>query len=107
MKKSTVQKNSKMFNCLNHVTDQLSEVEVIKPEIDHREPFIVGFSFPQYANQRMLELYYNFLNKFWTLTIMENLKWTETPLLASAGRKLGRRYSPWKATRMACDAFED
>ena len=36
--------NGKMFKHLNHITDQLYEVEMAKPEIEHREPFNVGFS---------------------------------------------------------------
>ena len=35
--------NSKMFKRLNHITDQLYEIELVKPEIEHREPIIVGF----------------------------------------------------------------
>ena len=34
--------NSKMFKRLNHITDQLYEVELVKLEIEHREPIIVG-----------------------------------------------------------------
>ena len=30
--------NSKMFKRLNHLTDQLYEVELVNPEIEHREP---------------------------------------------------------------------
>ena len=56
--------NSKMFKCLNHITDQLYEVELVKSEIEHREPIIVGFFILQYAKLRMLELYYNFFKKF-------------------------------------------
>ena len=56
--------NSKTFKRLNHITDQLYEVELVKPEIEHREPIIVGFFILQYAKLRMLELYYNFFEKF-------------------------------------------
>ena len=35
--------NSKLFNRLNHITDQLYEVELVKPEIEHGELIIVGF----------------------------------------------------------------
>ena len=56
--------HSKMFKRLNHITDQLYEFELVKPEIEHREPIIVGFFILQYAEQRMLELYYNFCEKF-------------------------------------------
>ena len=56
--------NTKLFKCLAHMNDQLYEVELAKAEIDHREPIIVGFSILQYAKLRMLELYYNFLERF-------------------------------------------
>ena len=56
--------NSKLFKRPNHITDQLYEVELVKPEIEHREPIIVGFFILQYAKLRMLELYYNFFKKF-------------------------------------------
>ena len=48
--------NSKLFKRLNHITDQLYEVDLVKPEIEHREPIIVGFFSLQYAKLRMLEL---------------------------------------------------
>ena len=52
--------NSKLFKRLNHITDQLYEVELVQSEIEHRKPIIVGFFILQYAKLRMLELYYNF-----------------------------------------------
>ena len=56
--------NSKLFKRLNQITDHLYEVELVKPEIEHREPINVGFFILQYAKLRMLELYYNFFKKF-------------------------------------------
>ena len=56
--------NSKMFKRLNDITDQLYEVQLVKSEIEHREPIIVGFFILQYAKLGMLELYYNFFKKF-------------------------------------------
>ena len=56
--------NSKTFKRLNHITDQLYEVELLKSKIEHREPIIVGFFILQYAKLRMLKLYYNFFKKF-------------------------------------------
>ena len=64
MKKTHSAINRKMFKRLNHITDQLYEVELVKSEIDHREPIIVGFFILQYAKLRMLELYYDFFKKF-------------------------------------------
>ena len=57
-------KNSKMFKRLNHITDELYEVELLKSEIEHREPIIVGFFILQYPKLRILELCYNFFKKF-------------------------------------------
>ena len=55
---------SKMFKQLNHITDQPYEVEIVKPEIEHRGLLIVGFFILQYAKLRMLELYNNFFKNF-------------------------------------------
>ena len=55
--------NCKLFKRLNHITNQLHEVELVKSEIEQREPIIVGFFILQYAKLRMLELYYNFFKK--------------------------------------------
>ena len=52
--------NSKMFMRLNYITDQLYDVELVKSEIEHREPIIVWFFILQYAKLRMFELHYNF-----------------------------------------------
>ena len=46
--------NNKLFKRLNFVKDQLHEVDLIKSEIEHREPIIVGFLILQYAKLRML-----------------------------------------------------
>ena len=56
--------NNKLFKRLNLITDQLYEVELVKAQIERREPIIVGFFILQFAKLRKLELYYNFLKKF-------------------------------------------
>ena len=56
--------NNKHFKGPIFVTDQLYEVELVKSEIEHREPIIVGFFILQYDKLRMLDLYYNFLKTF-------------------------------------------
>ena len=55
---------SKVFKQPKHKTDQLYDVELVKSEIEHREPIIVGFFILQYAKLRMLELYHSFFKKF-------------------------------------------
>ena len=66
--------NSKLFKRPNHITDQLYEVELVKSEIEHREPIIVGFFILQYAKLRLLELYYNFFKKFYDTDKYEELE---------------------------------
>ena len=56
--------NSKFFNRLNFITDQLYDDELVKTEIEHREPILVRFFNLQHSKLRMLVLYYNFSKKF-------------------------------------------
>ena len=56
--------NSMLFKKLNHLSDNLYEIESVKADAEHKEPIIVGFFILQYAKLRMLELYYNFFQKF-------------------------------------------
>ena len=79
--------NSKMFKRLNHITDQLYEVELVKTEIEHREPIIVGFFILQYAKQRMLEFYYNFFKKFCDTDKYEELEMDTDALYLLYARK--------------------
>ena len=66
--------NNKLFKRLNFISNQLYEVELVKSEIEHREPIIVGFFILQNAKLRMLELYYNFLNMFCDIEKHEELE---------------------------------
>ena len=56
--------NTNLFKRLDYINHQLFEVECAKAEIEHRDSIIVGFFILQYANLRMLELYYNFFERF-------------------------------------------
>ena len=66
--------NTNFFKRLDHINDQLYEVELAKAEIEHREPIIVGFFILQYAKHRMLELYYNFFDRFCDVNKFEELE---------------------------------
>ena len=92
--------NAKMFERLNHITDQLHEVELVKPEIEHREPIIVGFFILQYAKLGMLELYYNFFKKFCDTDKYEELERYRLASLSLIRRKFGRCHSSRKTSRM-------
>ena len=56
--------NEKHFKDYDQISEDLFEVSSAKPRIVHKEPIVVGFFILQYAKLRMLELYYNFLDKF-------------------------------------------
>ena len=52
-----------MFKSLGKINDQFYEEELTKSELQLKEPIILGLFILQYANLRMLELYYNLLDK--------------------------------------------
>ena len=59
---------------------ELSEVELLKSTIEHREPIIVEFFILQYAKLKMLELYYSFFHNYCDENKFEELE-TETDYL--------------------------
>ena len=66
--------NEPLFKRLNTVEKGFYEVELLKSTIEHREPIIIGFFILQYAELRMLDLYYNFFDKFCDASKIEELK---------------------------------
>ena len=81
--------NSKLFKSLDHINDQLYEVELSKAEIEHREPIIVEFFILQYASLRLLELYYNFFEIFCDVKKFEELQMdTDSLYLALSEKEL-------------------
>ena len=81
-----------IVNCskkLDHVNNSLYEVELVKAQIDHREPIIVGIFNLQYAKLRMLELYYNFFTRFCDVIKFEELEMdTDSLYLALAEKEM-------------------
>ena len=81
--------NTKLFNRLDHINDQLYEVELAKAEIEHRRQIIVGFFILQYAKLKTLELYYNFFDRFCEVNKLEELeKDTDSLYLALSEKEL-------------------
>ena len=66
--------NTNFFKRLVYINCQLYEVELAKAEIEHREPNIVGLIILQYAKLRILELYYNFFQRFCDVNKFEQLE---------------------------------
>ena len=81
--------NNRLFRRLNNVERGIYEVELVKSTVEHREPIIVGFFILQYAKLRMLELYYNFFDKFCDVQKFEELEMdTDSLYLALAHENL-------------------
>ena len=81
--------NTILFKRLDHINDQLWEVKLAKAEIEYREPIIVGFFILQYAKLRMLELYYNFFERFPDVNKFEDLEMdTDSLYLALSEKEL-------------------
>ena len=70
-----------MYKRLNNVSKELHEVELAKSKIEQREHIIVGLFILQYAKLRMLELYYNFFDRFCDVDKLEELEMdTDSPI---------------------------
>ena len=81
--------NTNFFKRLDHINDQLYEVQKAKAEIERREPIIVGFFILQYAKLRMLEPYYNFFERFCDVNKFEELEMdTDSLYLAPSEKEL-------------------
>ena len=79
--------NTNFFKRLDHINDQLYEVELAKAEIEHREPIIVGFFILQYAKPGMLELYYTFSERFCDVNKFEELEMVTDSLYLALSEK--------------------
>ena len=70
--------NTKFFESFVYIIDQLYiwqiEVHLAKAEIEHREPVIVEFFILQYAELGILELYYNFFERFCDVNKFEEIE---------------------------------
>ena len=64
--------NTKVFKRLDHINDQLYEVELAKAEIEHREPIIDGFFILQYAKLRSWSFITTFLRNSVTSTSLKS-----------------------------------
>ena len=81
--------NTKLFKRLDYINDQLYEREMAKAEIEHTEPIIVEFLMLHDAKLRMLELYYNFFERFCDVNKFEDLEMdTDSLYMALSGKEL-------------------
>ena len=80
---------SKLFKKLDHLSISLYEVELAKAQMEQKELINVGLIILQYANLRLLELYYNFSTKFCDVNVFKELGLnTESLYLAFAEKNL-------------------
>ena len=82
-----------LFKILKTIEKDLYDVELLKSTIEHRELIIVGFFILQYAKLRLLELFYNFFDKFCDVNKFLGVRdGHRIALLSSCGRKFIRLY---------------
>ena len=84
--------NTKLFKRLDHILDQLYEVELTKAEIEQRT-YHCWLLILQYAKLRMLELYYNFFERFCDVNKFEELKMDTDSVSGSVGKRVVRLHS--------------
>ena len=81
--------DTKFFKRLDYNKDQLYEVELAKAEIEHRESILVGFLIHQYAELRMLELYYIFFERFCDVNNFAEMEMdTDSSYLSLSGKEV-------------------
>ena len=85
--------NTNFFKRLDHINDQLYEVDLANAEIEHREPIIVGFFILQNAKLRLLELYYNFFERVCDVNKFEELDMDTYSLYLVLSEKVVRMHS--------------
>ena len=51
--------NKRNFKNLNVLPSSIYEVEMVKPEVNHKEPIIVGFFILQYGKLTMLQMFFS------------------------------------------------
>ena len=56
--------NERNFKNMNLLPSSIYEVEMVKSEVNHKEPIIVGFFILQYAKLTRLQLFYKFFQLF-------------------------------------------
>ena len=79
--------NSKLFKKLDHVNNSLYEVELVKAQIEHKEPIIIRFFILQYAKLWMLELYYILFARFCDVNKFEELEMDTNSLYLDLAQK--------------------
>ena len=82
---------TKYLKNLDHFNKSLHEVELDRSRIKPKEPIIVGFFILQYAQLRLMELFYSYVTKFLTQNLFEELEMdTYFLYLALAEEKLAK-----------------
>ena len=74
MKRKTTVLSKFFFKQPRFTKDSLYEVDLVEAQTDYRDPIIVGFFILQWARLRMLELYYNFFQKYSNQIKFEDLE---------------------------------
>ena len=80
--------NEPLFRRSNTVDTSFSEVKLLKWTIEHREPILFGFFTLHFAKLRVLELYYNFVDKFCDVKKFEELEMSTDSLYLALAEEI-------------------
>ena len=87
--------NDKRFRQLDIVVDDAYEIEMNKTTVKYTLPVHVGFFVLQYAKMRMLQFYYDFINRFVERLLFQYCEMdTDSAYLALAGDSVDALVTP-------------
>ena len=94
-KAASLMVNDKRFRQLDIVVDDAYEIEINKKTVKYTLPVHVGFFVLQYAKMRMLQFYYDFINRYVERPLFQYCEMdTDSAYLALAGESLDDLVTP-------------
>ena len=90
--------NNKFFKSFNEIDKDIFEVDLKNITVEHKEPLVVGFFILQYAKITMLELVYNFFDRFCDSDKYEFIEMDTDSLYIAMSEKISEIFSNqlWK-----------
>ena len=99
--------NNKRFRQLDVVNDDAYEIEMNKSVMKYTLPLHIGFFVYQYAKLRMLQFYYDFVDRYVERPLFQYCEMdTDSAYIALAGESIDGHRSQWLPAE-CCDEHED
>ena len=98
--------NNQNFKNLNVLPSSIFEVEMVKSEVEHRQPIIVGLFILQYGKLTLLQLFYNYFQLFCDPQKYELIEMDTESLYGSELREIWRTLKTRDETTVADEPGE-